>query len=62
MITISLNCSLGIHPAVIAALASRESHAGRLLVSTGGWGDNHHAYGTLQVINNFKEKSYGKEV
>ncbi|KAK3087661.1 hypothetical protein FSP39_008858 [Pinctada imbricata] len=39
------NC---IHPALIAALASRESHAGRLLHSTNGWGDNHHAYGVLQ--------------
>ncbi|XP_033743411.1 glycine, glutamate and proline-rich protein-like [Pecten maximus] len=37
-----------IQPAVIAALASRESRGGRLLHSTGGWGDHHHAYGILQ--------------
>ncbi|XP_062577283.1 glycine, glutamate and proline-rich protein-like [Saccostrea cucullata] len=39
------NC---IHPAVIAAIASRESHAGRLLISTNGYGDNNNAYGTMQ--------------
>ncbi|XP_021367087.1 glycine, glutamate and proline-rich protein-like [Mizuhopecten yessoensis] len=37
-----------IQPSVIAALASRESRGGRLLTSTGGWGDHHHAYGILQ--------------
>ncbi|XP_059150618.1 glycine, glutamate and proline-rich protein-like [Physella acuta] len=39
------NC---IQASVIAALASRESRGGSLLVSTGGWGDNHHAWGILQ--------------
>ncbi|XP_061176163.1 uncharacterized protein LOC133185121 [Saccostrea echinata] len=39
------NC---VHPAVIAAIASRESHAGRLLINTNGWGDNDNAYGTMQ--------------
>nr|AEY77130.1 g-type lysozyme [Mizuhopecten yessoensis] len=37
-----------IQPSVIAALASRESRGGRLLTSTGGWGDHHNAYGILQ--------------
>nr|AAX09979.1 g-type lysozyme [Argopecten irradians] len=37
-----------IQPSVIAALASRESRGGRLLHSTNGWGDHHHAYGILQ--------------
>ena len=34
-------------PAVLAALASRESHVGALLVN--GWGDAHHAFGICQV-------------
>ncbi|XP_071143309.1 glycine, glutamate and proline-rich protein-like [Mytilus edulis] len=40
--------SICIHPAVIAAVASRESRAGKLLYSTHGWGDNHNAYGIMQ--------------
>lgn len=40
---------IGIHPAVIAGLASRESRAGKLLYSTNGWGDHHNAYGIMQV-------------
>lgn len=40
---------IGIHPAVIAGLASRESRAGKLLYSTSGWGDHHNAYGIMQV-------------
>nr|AFQ35958.1 goose-type lysozyme 1 [Mytilus galloprovincialis] len=39
------NC---IHPAVIAGIASRESRAGKMLYSTNGWGDHHHAYGIMQ--------------
>ncbi|CAG2231990.1 Lysozyme G,Glycine, glutamate and proline-rich protein,Lysozyme g [Mytilus edulis] len=38
----------GIPPAVIAAIASRESRAGRLLYKTNGWGDHHNAYGIMQ--------------
>lgn len=40
---------VGIHPAVIAGIASRESRAGKMLYSTNGWGDHHHAYGIMQV-------------
>ncbi|XP_050405798.1 glycine, glutamate and proline-rich protein, partial [Patella vulgata] len=39
------NC---LHPAVIAAVASRETRGGKLLYSTGGWGDNHRAWGIMQ--------------
>jgi len=39
------NC---VQASVIAALASRESHAGRLLESTGGYGDHGHAWGIMQ--------------
>lgn len=39
----------GIQASVIAAVASRESRGGSLLVSTGGYGDNGHAWGIMQV-------------
>nr|AGQ50335.1 goose-type lysozyme [Haliotis discus discus]AGQ50337.1 goose-type lysozyme [Haliotis discus discus] len=39
------NC---IHPAVVAGVASRETRGGKLLYSTGGWGDHHHAWGIMQ--------------
>uniref|UniRef100_A0A8C8VKP2 Lysozyme g n=1 Tax=Pelusios castaneus TaxID=367368 RepID=A0A8C8VKP2_9SAUR len=39
-----------VDPAVIAALISRESHAGTLL--KGGWGDNGNAFGLMQVDKN----------
>ncbi|XP_012938414.2 glycine, glutamate and proline-rich protein [Aplysia californica] len=39
------NC---IQPAVVAALASRESRGGKLLYRTKGYGDGYHAYGILQ--------------
>lgn len=43
----------GIHPAVIAGIASRESGAGKYLYRTNGWGDfrngTYHAYGIMQV-------------
>jgi hypothetical protein len=35
-------------PAVLAAIASRESHCG-LLLDKNGWGDNGHAYGICQI-------------
>ena len=34
-------------PALLAALASRESHCGKSLIK--GWGDKHHAFGICQV-------------
>nr|ALM87513.1 Conotoxin [Conus betulinus] len=39
------NC---VHPAVIAGIASRESRGGAFIERTGGWGDNHNAYGIMQ--------------
>ncbi|KAK7116006.1 glycine, glutamate and proline-rich protein-like [Littorina saxatilis] len=39
------NC---VHPAVIAGIASRETRGGSVIARTGGWGDNHHAYGIMQ--------------
>merc|ERR1712154_77060 len=39
------NC---VQASVIAAIASRESHAGRLLDSTGGYGDGGNAWGIMQ--------------
>merc|ERR1712121_119101 len=39
------NC---VHPAVIAAIASRETRGGAVIERTNGWGDNHHAYGIMQ--------------
>ncbi|XP_052103066.1 uncharacterized protein LOC127736534 isoform X2 [Mytilus californianus] len=39
------NC---ISPAVIAAIASRESRAGKLLYKTKGYGDNNNAFGIMQ--------------
>ncbi|XP_055864976.1 glycine, glutamate and proline-rich protein-like [Biomphalaria glabrata] len=39
------NC---IQASVLAAIASRESRGGTLLVATGGWGDNHNAWGIMQ--------------
>ncbi|ESO98179.1 hypothetical protein LOTGIDRAFT_114561 [Lottia gigantea] len=38
-----------IHPAVIAAIASRETRGGKLLYSTNGYGDGGRAYGIMQV-------------
>ncbi|XP_055865063.1 glycine, glutamate and proline-rich protein-like isoform X2 [Biomphalaria glabrata] len=38
----------GIQASVIAAIASRETRGGTLLVATGGWGDNHNAWGIMQ--------------
>ncbi|CAG5128304.1 unnamed protein product, partial [Candidula unifasciata] len=37
-----------IQASVIAAIASRESRGGSLLTSTGGYGDNHNAWGIMQ--------------
>jgi len=37
----------GVPSAVLAAIASRESRAGAVLQN--GWGDNHNAYGVMQV-------------
>lgn len=39
----------GISPAVIAAIASRESRAGKLLYNTKGYGDHDNAFGIMQV-------------
>nr|QFQ61174.1 Lysozyme [Conus magus] len=39
------NC---VHPAVIAGIASRETRGGAIIERTGGWGDNHNAYGIMQ--------------
>jgi hypothetical protein len=39
---------IGLHPAVIAGVASRESNFGFSLTQD-GWGDHHHAYGMMQV-------------
>ena len=53
---------LSIHPALIAALASRESRGGRLLIATKGWGDKKNgkfqAYGILQC--DIKTSGLGK--
>ncbi|KAM6145516.1 LOW QUALITY PROTEIN: lysozyme g-like [Phoenicopterus ruber ruber] len=38
---------LCVEPAVIAAIISRESHAGKIL--KGGWGDNGNGFGLMQV-------------
>ena len=38
----------GLPPAVLAAIASRESHCG-LLLDKNGWGDNGNAYGICQI-------------
>ncbi|KAM4750188.1 lysozyme g-like [Anableps anableps] len=43
--TVGSQC--GIDPALIAAIISRESRAGNVL--QGGWGDNHNAWGLMQV-------------
>lgn len=40
-------------PALLAALASRESHVGALLLR--GWGDGGHAYGLLQIDRRYHE-------
>lgn len=42
----------GLPPALIAALASRESRCGKVL-DAGGWGDGGNAFGILQVDKNF---------
>ena len=39
---------IGLHPAVIAGVASRESNFGFSLTPD-GWGDHHNAYGMMQV-------------
>nr|AOX15709.1 lysozyme [Haliotis diversicolor] len=40
--------SLNIHPALIGAIASRESRAGTLIKSTNGYGDGGNGYGIMQ--------------
>lgn len=44
----------GVPAAVLAALASRESRCGKAL-SSDGWGDNHHAFGIMQIDKRFHE-------
>lgn len=53
---ISNDYFIGIPPAVIAAIASRESRGGKLLNKTNGWGDDHNAYGIMQVKTICNEK------
>lgn len=44
----------GVPAAVLAAIASRESRAGKVL-SSDGWGDNHNAFGIMQVDKRFHQ-------
>ncbi|KAG7261041.1 hypothetical protein CRUP_004343 [Coryphaenoides rupestris] len=39
----------GVDPAVVAAIISRESRAGNVIRSTGGWGDHGNGFGLMQV-------------
>ena len=47
-----LLCLPGVHPALIAGLASRESRGGSLL-DAAGYGDGGRAYGIMQVTETF---------
>ncbi|XP_071106092.1 glycine, glutamate and proline-rich protein-like [Haliotis cracherodii] len=47
-IIVKVGESLNISPALIAAIASRESRAGRLIKSTQGYGDGGNGYGIMQ--------------
>lgn len=47
----NLTCLSDISPALIAAIASRESRAGRLIKSTQGYGDRGNGYGIMQVCS-----------
>ena len=53
---VSVGSELGIEPAVIAGIISRESRGGTAL-SPGGWGDNGNAFGLMQVSGRKKQKS-----
>ena len=48
-IIICVGKELGIEPAVIAGIISRESRGGTAINQTGGWGDNGNAFGLMQV-------------
>ncbi|XP_046569635.1 glycine, glutamate and proline-rich protein-like [Haliotis rubra] len=52
--------SLNIYPALIGAIASRESRAGRLIKSTNGYGDNGNGYGIMQCDINTSGVDYKK--
>ncbi|XP_034544026.1 lysozyme g-like isoform X1 [Notolabrus celidotus] len=44
-----VGAKLGIDPALIAGIISRESRAGNTIKNTGGWGDNGNGWGLMQV-------------
>ena len=46
---ISVSRELGVEPAVIAAIISRESRGGTAIEQTGGWGDHGNAFGLMQI-------------
>lgn len=48
-IIVSVGSELGIQPAVIAGIISRESRGGTAITATGGWGDHGNAFGLMQV-------------
>lgn len=45
----SAAAAYGIDPALVAAIISRESRAGNVLID--GWGDHGHAWGLMQVVS-----------
>ena len=46
---ISVGGELGVEPAVIAGIISRETRGGTAISQTGGWGDHGNAFGLMQV-------------
>ena len=46
---ISVGRELGVEPALIAGIISRESRGGTAINQTGGWGDHGNAFGLMQV-------------
>lgn len=46
---ISVSRELGVEPAVIAGIISRETRGGTAINQTGGWGDHGNAFGLMQV-------------
>lgn len=46
---ISVGRELGVEPAVIAGIISRETRGGTAINQTGGWGDHGNAFGLMQI-------------
>ena len=57
---VSVGSELGIEPAVIAGIISRESRGGTAITASDGWGDNRNAFGLMQVSGKNKNQSLNR--